>query len=61
MTGSHIDSVATGGRYDGALGVLAGLEVIASLNDAGVSTRRPLAVGFFHQRGRRALCAGYDG
>jgi len=47
MTGSHIDSVATGGRYDGALGVLAGLEVIASLNDAGVSTRRPLTVGFF--------------
>ena len=47
MTGSHIDSVATGGRYDGALGVLAGLEVIASLNDAGLTTRRPLAVGFF--------------
>jgi N-carbamoyl-L-amino-acid hydrolase len=47
MTGSHIDTVATGGRYDGNLGVLAGLEVIASLNDAGVSTRRPLAVGFF--------------
>jgi len=46
-TGSHIDSVATGGRYDGALGVLAGLEVIASLNDAGIVTRRPLAVGFF--------------
>ena len=47
MTGSHIDSVATGGRYDGTLGVLAGLEVIASLNDAGIVTRRPLAVGFF--------------
>jgi len=47
MTGSHIDSVASGGRYDGTLGVLAGLEVIASLNDAGISTRRPLAVGFF--------------
>jgi N-carbamoyl-L-amino-acid hydrolase len=47
MTGSHIDSVATGGRYDGTLGVLAGLEVIASLNDAGITTRRPLAVGFF--------------
>jgi N-carbamoyl-L-amino-acid hydrolase len=46
-TGSHIDSVATGGRYDGALGVLAGLEVIACLNDAGIVTRRPLAVGFF--------------
>jgi N-carbamoyl-L-amino-acid hydrolase len=47
MTGSHIDTVATGGRYDGTLGVLAGLEVIASLNDAGVTTRHPLAVGFF--------------
>jgi len=46
-TGSHIDSVATGGRYDGALGVLAGLEVVACLNDAGIITRRPLAVGFF--------------
>jgi N-carbamoyl-L-amino-acid hydrolase len=46
-TGSHVDSVASGGRYDGALGVLAGLEVVASLNDAGVRTRRPLAVGFF--------------
>lgn len=47
MTGSHIDTVATGGRYDGNLGVLAGLEVIATLNDAGIETRRPLAVGFF--------------
>ena len=34
MIGSHIDSVRTGGRYDGALGVLAGLEVIATLNEA---------------------------
>lgn len=47
MTGSHIDTVATGGLYDGNLGVLAGLEVIACLNDAGIVTRRPLAVGFF--------------
>lgn len=47
MTGSHIDTVATGGIYDGNLGVLAGLEVIATLNDAGVTTRRPIAVGFF--------------
>ena len=47
MTGSHIDTVATGGRYDGNLGVLAGLEVVATLNDAGIETRRPLAVGFF--------------
>ena len=47
MTGSHIDSVATGGKYDGALGVLAGLEAIAVLNDADVSTRRPIAVAAF--------------
>ena len=47
MTGSHIDTVRTGGRYDGNLGVLAGLEVIQVLNDAGITTRRPLAVAFF--------------
>jgi len=47
MTGSHIDTVATGGRYDGNLGVLAGLEVVRTLDDAGVTTRRPLAVAFF--------------
>lgn len=47
MTGSHIDTVRTGGYYDGNLGVLAGLEVIACLNDAGIRTRRPVAVAFF--------------
>lgn len=47
MTGSHIDTVRTGGRYDGTLGVLAGLEVIEALNEAGLTTRQPLAVGFF--------------
>ena len=47
MAGSHIDTVRTGGRYDGNLGVLGGLEVIHALNDAGVVTRRPLAVAFF--------------
>ena len=46
-TGSHIDTVATGGLYDGCLGVLAGLEVVATLNDAGIRTRRAIAVGFF--------------
>ena len=47
MTGSHIDTVRTGGRYDGNLGVLAGLEVVEVLEGAGVTTRRPLAVAFF--------------
>ena len=47
ITGSHIDSVKTGGRYDGSLGVLAGLEVVATLNETGMETRHPLAVAFF--------------
>jgi len=47
MIGSHIDTVRTGGRYDGNYGVLAGLEVIATLRDAGLRPRRPVAVAFF--------------
>jgi N-carbamoyl-L-amino-acid hydrolase len=47
MIGSHIDTVATGGRYDGALGVLAGLEVVAALREAGLTPRRPVAVAAF--------------
>ena len=47
MTGSHIDTVATGGRFDGNLGVLAGLEVIETLEQHGVATVHPVAVGFF--------------
>lgn len=47
MTGSHIDTVRTGGLYDGNYGVLAGLEVVRALREAGVRTRRPLAVAFF--------------
>ncbi|HSD43042.1 MAG TPA: Zn-dependent hydrolase [Burkholderiales bacterium] len=47
MTGSHIDTVRTGGRYDGNLGVLGGLEIIETLNAAGILTRRPLVVAFF--------------
>lgn len=47
MTGSHIDTVRTGGRYDGNLGVLAGLEVIETLMQSGVEPPRPLAVAVF--------------
>jgi len=47
MTGSHIDTVRTGGKYDGNYGVLAGLEVIETLQDAGITPTRPLAVGIF--------------
>ena len=47
MTGSHIDTVATGGRLDGNYGVLAGLEVVQTLNEAAVTTQRPLVVAVF--------------
>ena len=47
MTGSHIDTVATGGRFDGNLGVLAGLEVLETLAANGVSTKHPISVAFF--------------
>src|SRR2546430_2214061 len=47
MTGSHIDTVRTGGRYDGNYGVLAGLEVVRALNEAGITTRRPISAPFF--------------
>ena len=47
MTGSHIDTVRTGGRYDGNLGVLAGLEVIEVVQAAGITPYRALAVAFF--------------
>jgi N-carbamoyl-L-amino-acid hydrolase len=47
MMGSHIDTVRTGGRFDGNLGVLAGLQVAETLLQAGVTTRRPVQVAFF--------------
>lgn len=47
MMGSHIDTVATGGLYDGNYGVMSGIEVIATLKEAGIQPRRPIAVAFF--------------
>lgn len=47
MTGSHIDTVRTGGAYDGNYGVLAGLEVVATLNEAQHITERSLVVAVF--------------
>jgi acetylornithine deacetylase/succinyl-diaminopimelate desuccinylase-like protein len=42
MTGSHLDTQPTGGKFDGVYGVLAGLEVIESLNDQGMTTMHPV-------------------
>ncbi|MBC9902801.1 Zn-dependent hydrolase [Achromobacter xylosoxidans] len=47
MTGSHIDTQPTGGKFDGCYGVLAGLEVMRSLNDHGVVTEAPLEVAIW--------------
>ncbi|WP_412565326.1 Zn-dependent hydrolase [Thalassobius sp. MITS945101] len=42
--GSHLDTQPTGGKYDGVLGVLGGLEVIRTMNDLGVKTKHPIVV-----------------
>lgn len=47
LSGSHIDSVPTGGAFDGALGVLGALEVVRSLNERQVKTQRAVEIGFF--------------
>lgn len=47
MTGSHIDTQPTGGKFDGNYGVLAGLEVVRTLNDHGIETEAPIEVAFW--------------
>src|SRR5881275_1553909 len=47
MMGSHVDSVPTGGKYDGQLGVLCGLETIRALNAHGIRTRHPVTLAIF--------------
>ena len=44
LIGSHLDTQAAGGRFDGILGVLAGLEVLRTLEDRGIATRRAIEV-----------------
>lgn len=54
IMGSHIDTVGTGGRFDGALGVVAGVEVLATLRDAGLTPKRDMAViAFTNEEGAR--------
>ncbi len=47
VAGSHIDTQPTGGKFDGNFGVLAGLEVVRTLNDLGVETEAPIEVAFW--------------
>ena len=44
VIGSHLDTQPTGGKYDGVLGVLAGLEIIRTLNDLDIKTKRPIMI-----------------
>ena len=54
MTGSHIDTQPTGGKFDGNYGVLAGIEVVRTLNDHGIENEAPIEVAFWtHQEGSR--------
>ena len=56
MTGSHIDTQPTGGKFDGCYGVLAGLEVMRTLDDHGVQTDAPLEVAIWtNEEGSRFL------
>jgi N-carbamoyl-L-amino-acid hydrolase len=64
--GSHLDTQPTGGRFDGILGVLAGLEIVRTLNDAGHVTRHPIEiVNWTNEEGARfapaMLAAGVFG
>ena len=47
LMGSHIDTVATGGAFDGTLGVLGTVEMVRTMNGAGVETLRDIECGFF--------------
>jgi len=47
VTGSHIDTQPTGGKFDGNYGVLAGLEVVRTLNDSNIKTEAPIEVAFW--------------
>ena len=52
--GSHLDTQPTGGKYDGVLGVLGGLEIIRTLNELNINTKHPIVVvNFTNEEGTR--------
>jgi N-carbamoyl-L-amino-acid hydrolase len=56
VCGSHIDTQPTGGKFDGNYGVLAGLEVVRTLNDHNIETEAPIEVASGPTRRARASC-----
>ena len=67
VIGSHLDTQPTGGKYDGVLGVLAGLEIVRTLNDLNIQTKHPIfVVNWSNEEGSRfppamMASAGYAG
>jgi beta-ureidopropionase / N-carbamoyl-L-amino-acid hydrolase len=61
LFGSHIDSVPSGGNFDGDLGSLAAIEVIQTLGEAGIATRRPLEIVVWCNEEGAAYNSGLDG
>jgi len=62
MVGSHLDTQPTGGRYDGVLGVLGGLEIVRTLNDLNINQDQTSGLcGELDERRRHAVCARDDG
>jgi len=56
LTGSHVDTQPSGGKFDGNYGVLAGLEVLRTLNDAGLETEKPVGVAIWtNEEGTRFI------
>jgi len=56
LTGSHVDTQPSGGKFDGNYGVLAGVEVLRTLNDAGVTTNKPVGVAIWtNEEGTRFI------
>jgi N-carbamoyl-L-amino-acid hydrolase len=56
LTGSHVDTQPSGGKFDGNYGVLAGLEVLRTLDDAGVATEKPVGVAIWtNEEGTRFI------
>ena len=61
MTGSHIDTVYGGGKYDGRLGVIAGIEVAQTMNEQNVRTRCPIEICAYRDEEGTRFIGGYSG
>ncbi len=61
MTGSHLDTQPTGGKFDGAFGVLAGLEAARAIKESGATHKRSIEIVAWMNEEGRQVCPRYDG